>query len=179
MSKKPLFKRPIFWLSLLIIAATPTTYYLMGGFNPIIIKTVSVDNYYLIGKQFQGTYKSDTIQLYFSEMKTYLEQGTFEGPITIIYDQEPLGNRGYIKSFIGIRTLKAMTPSPGLIVRSIEASQAIQVSKECHSALMPNPHEIAKFIAEEAREKSVKSLSFNIEMYYPNNRLVIERPLLP
>lgn len=179
MTLKEVFKKPVFWLTVSIIAI-PCTYYFLGGFNPLQIKTVTVDSYYMIGKYFNGSYKSDTIQVYFSEMRDYVKTGTYQGPITIIYDQEPVGSRGMIKSFIGIRLSQATEVLPqDLTTRVIYADHAVRISKDCHSALMPNPNKIAEIINELLINENRIPFDFSIEMYYPNNRLVIEQPLKP
>lgn len=178
MSNKVLFRRRWLWWGFVVIATIAGAYYFLGGFNALQIETVAVSNYYLVGKSFEGTYKSDTLQEYFTLMKSHLQEKTYEGRLAVIYDQEPQGSKGYIKSFIGIVLSKELHQIPrNLETRNITCSEAVRVWKDCHSSLMPNPHEITRLITDNLGDRP--AYQFSIEMYYPDNRLVVERPLLP
>ncbi|TDI69363.1 MAG: hypothetical protein E2O86_05600 [Bacteroidetes bacterium] len=164
-------------IALLILVAFG--YYRLGGLNSILVETITVDNYYLVGRYFEATYKSDTIRAYFEEMKEYLKDGVLTGHPVIIYDQEPSGSRGKATGFIGIKLVER--PSSSLYKlekREVPAKRSIRVSKDAHISVMPNPNKIDRLIKDYALTHALVVGDFNIEIYHPNNRLVIERPIL-
>ena len=152
-------------------------YYQLGGFKPINIELVKVDDYRLVGKSFEGSFRSDSIRIYFNEMKSLVQQGTVQGQPTIIYDQEPDGTKGFSRSFIGILLEKDNSAPAHLEQREISTSRAIRVSKDAHISVMPNPDKIAKRIEQYSRQHQVQPMGPSIEIYRPENRLVIEQPV--
>jgi|GEM_PF-6162682 len=146
----------------------------LGGFKPLKIERVAVDSYRMIGREFSGSYRSDTIRQYFDEMRQLLEAHNSNDPIIIIYDQEPEGMRGNIKNFVGVFVTSEIKHSKtGLQERVVIADSAVRVSKACHPSLMPNPEKINSYIDAELGDAGE---SPSIELYYPDNRLVVERP---
>lgn len=152
-------------------------YYILGGFSPVTLELVRVNNYQLAGRYFEGSYRSDSIRIYFNEMKTLLQQGRLQGYPVIIYDQEPDGIRGISKSFIGIE-LSDNNSTPGnLEKREMKATEVIRISKDAHISVMPGPNNINKRITRFCQEHDVSPVGPSIEIYHPNNRLVIEQPV--
>ena len=151
-------------------------YYKLGGFNPVKVELINTDDYHLLGRHFEGNYQSDTVRLYYNQMRDYVQKGTINGFPAIIYDQEPQGARRRAKSFIGV-LLDEPTSIEGLENREINASQAIRVSKEAHISVMPNPDKIERLITSFATENQLTIGPFNIEIFHTENRLVIERPV--
>ncbi len=151
-------------------------YWKLGGFNPVRIELVAVDSYYLVGKYFQGSFKSDTIGYYFQEMNSHIENGV-QGEPVIVYDQEPSGSRGISESFIGIKLTDIPPALSDLEVREISASGAIRVHKEAHISVMPNPDKIKLRIRDFAKAQGLTIDGPSIEIYKPDNRLVIEQPV--
>jgi len=77
-------------------------YIRLGGLSPVQTELVQIDNYYLLGRSFEGRYKSDTVRNYFNEKQVHVQDGIVEEHPVIIYDKEPTGNRGISKIFVGI-----------------------------------------------------------------------------
>ncbi|GJM29207.1 MAG: hypothetical protein DHS20C17_18420 [Cyclobacteriaceae bacterium] len=155
-------------------------YYKLGGFNPVQVELVEVDNYHLAGRYFEGSYESDTVGMYFNQMKEVLGAGVVEGNPVIIYHHEPTDSSGLSMIFVGILlsdTEIEPLPSRDLIRIEIDASTAIRVSKKAHISVMPNPDKIDKLIEAYARDHRVKIAALDIEIYHSDNRLVIERPV--
>ncbi len=157
-------------------------YYRMGGLNPVKVELVEVDSYNLLGRYFEGSYKSDTVAIYFNEMQDYIESGRITGDPVIIYYQEPEGVLGLSRIFVGIRLSELGNTEKQefghLLNDGIQASSAIRVSKEAHISVMPNPEKIAKLIESFAEEHNLKIGTASIEIYQSQNRLVVERPVV-
>ena len=175
--KIPRVKKLLGLLILFVLLILAIGYFKLGGFSPVRVELVDVEDYHLVGRYFKGRYQSDTIGTYFKEMKSYIEEGVVEGFPAIIYDHEPEGNRGEVESYIGILT-KGQTTIHQLEKREVPASKAIRVSKDAHISVMPNPDKIKGLIETCAEEYQLEFGQFNIEIYHPNNRLVIERPVI-
>lgn len=175
---KPLNK-PWVWIFLVMLMAIPVVYGWLGGFKPLKVEVVPVQNYLFQGRSFEGSYQSDTLQQYFQEMKAFIAQADSKSPIIMIFDQEPQGKRGKVEGFIGVPVAERSLQGENWELREIPSREAIRVSKDCHSTLMPNPRKIETLIQEFLEENSRQIRPFNIEFYYPDNRLVIERPLMP
>ena len=106
-------------------------------FKPLKIERVAVNSYHLIGREFSGSYRSDTIRLYFDEMRQLLEAHNTADPIIIIYDQEPQGMRGNIKNFVGVfATPEIKNSKSELTERVIIADSAVRVFQ----SLSPQPN---------------------------------------
>jgi len=164
---------------ILVIILLAGGYYSLGGLNSLQIETVMVDSYHLVGRYYEGTYKSDTIRLYFEEMKGYLKDGILSGQPVIIYDQESTESRGKARSFIGIMLVESPSSAfDDLEKRKIPAKRSIRVSKDAHISVMPNPDKIDRLIQAYVHDKGLIAGELNIEIYHENNRLVIERPIL-
>lgn len=166
----------------LLVIALFAGYVILGGFRPVQISLVQVDNYYLLGRHFEGRYKSDTVGNYFSEMRAYLLDGIIKGSPVIIYDEEPGDRRGISKVFIGIKltdisSLTDQKTTGDLENREILASRAIRVSKDAHISVMPNPDRISRKIIQFSKENGLIIDGPCIEIYHSNDRLVIEQPV--
>jgi len=151
-------------------------YYKLGGFNSLQLELAEVNNYHLVGRSFEGSYQSDTVRYYFKEMKGYVEQELIDGNPVIIYDKEPEGQQGLARCFIGIKT-EEETIIDSLEIRKITAKKCIRVSQDAHIAVIPTPEKIDKKIRAFAADNQLQLTGHNIEIYYPNNRMVIERPV--
>ena len=171
--------RKVFGFSVIFIILLLTAgYYRLGGFNGLSLETITVNNYDLVGLYFEGSYKSDTVRAYFEKMKGFIDDDRVEGQVVIIYDQEPQGKRGYTKGFIGIRLIEPPLISlHSLEKRFIPTKRSVRISKDAHISVMPNPDKIDRLIIEYADSNDLELSSMNIELYYPNNRLVVERPI--
>ena len=165
-------------ISVVLLSVTfLVVYRQLGGFKPVITELVQVKNYQLVGRHFQGSFRSDSIRIYFNEMRSMVKQGELTGQPVIIYDQEPEGARGFSKSFIGILLGDDDVPPSYLERRTITASKAIRVSKDAHISVMPKPDKIARKIENYCRQYDMEAMGPEIEIYHPNNRLVIELPV--
>lgn len=163
----------------LIVILLAVVYYKLGGFNSLQVETIEVNNYHLVGRYFEGSYKRDTVGRYFEEMRSYLDTGILTGQLVIIYNQELIGKHGKTRSFIGIMLEQNLLSSiDDLEKREIPAKGSIRVSKDAHIAVMPNPDRIDRLIQAYAKDEDLTASELNIEIYYDNNRLVIERPIL-
>ena len=164
-------------LAVLLLITLLAIFHQLGGFNPVRIELVQVDNYHMVGRHFEGSFRSDSIRVYFNEMKSLVLQGKVEGQPVIIYDQEPDGTRGFSRSFIGIVLTDNDASPADLENREISASHAIRVSKDAHISVMPKPEKIAKKIKRFSEQHGALPAGPSIEIYMPNNRLVIEQPV--
>ena len=77
-------------------------YIKLGGLSLVQMELLQIDNYYLLGRPFEGRYKCDTVRNYFNEMQVHLQDGIVEEHPVIIYDKEPTGNREISKIVAGI-----------------------------------------------------------------------------
>ena len=155
-------------------------YYWLGGFNSLQVQTVEVGNYYVAGRYFQGTYKSDTVASYFMETKQLIEQGDLDGVLTLIYDQEPTGKRGQMKSFIGVTMSDTTATLPaGFEWRRIRSDRVVQAKIASHVAVMPNPEKIKERIQDHAKYEGLKLAEYSIEKYLSDWEVITEVPVLP
>lgn len=169
--------------ALCLIVLLLAGYIKLGGFNPVQMTLIQVDNYYFLGRQFEGTYKSDSVGACLREMRGYVQDGTIKGQPVIIFDKEPEDRQGSSQLFIGILLTDSSTRynhqqlAVELLKREIKASRAIRVSKDAHISVMPNPDRISRRIAQYGRENGLTIAGPSIEIYQSNDRLVIEHPL--
>ncbi len=165
-------------LLLFILAIMGGVYYYLGGFNPVSVEVVPVQPYFLLGKEFSGSHRSDTLRTYFNQMKALRDSLNLSGPVVLIYDQEPQGPRGMVSNFTGLRLESPpRSTAPGYKIRSVRADSVVRISKDCHAALMPNPSKVESLLQDYLQRNGLVPFDYNLELYYPDNRLVIERPL--
>jgi len=155
-------------------------YYWLGGFNQLEIQTVSMNDYYVVGHYFEGTYKSDTVSSYFMEIKQMIETRKLNGILTIVYYQEPIGKRGMMKSFIGAALEDTtVTIPPGYEQRLIQVDKVVQAKVDSHVAVMPNPEKINRRLREHAQGQGLELVNFSIERYLSDWEVITEIPVVP
>ena len=167
----------------LLVVVLTAAYIFLGGFSPVKISLVEVNNYYLLGRQFEGRYKSDTIGNFVREMRGYIQDGIIKGQPVIIYDREPGDIHGISLVFVGIKLTDTSVLNDDhqqtgeLRKREIMATQAIRVAKNAHISMMPNPDRISRKITQFSKENGLTIDGPCIEIYHSNDRLVIEQPV--
>lgn len=150
-------------------------YYALGGFKEVILFETKNNIYSIAGKEFRGSISSDTIGLYFNEMKTIIEKGDLNGDLCLInYQDENLANKE-VRHFIGILLGDEITEIPsGLKVREIEEENSFKAALIMHPLVRPNSEKVQGMLHEYAQELGYELKSYTLEMFYPDNSVIVE-----
>jgi len=164
---------------LIVIAAS---YILLGGFDKIKVEKVEVDNYVVVGMNYEGRYRSKELRNIFNDVKNKLDSGIVNGLMVVVnynLDKDSLDN-GFIRQFIGIlidqnESNKTLPQKYELI--NIETTSAIAAKISAHNLVMPSPAKIDQKIAAFAKANELKKMNLSIEKYVSERELIIEVPL--
>lgn len=154
------------------------TYFYLGGLNAVDYTVERVTDYNLVGVHYQGKGDSTAIEDAFFEAKTYIEEGSLKGILTIVhYNDTTLANEE-LKMFIGVKLETGTTNLPDHYQRlTIPASNAVRASIEAHNVVMPSPGTIESNIRKTAEEANLELQNFTIEQYISANLLLIDMPV--
>ncbi|MTI31667.1 hypothetical protein [Xanthovirga aplysinae] len=174
MSKKIILRLALF----LFLGVASIVYIQLGGFNEVKISVKENINYTLIGKSFEGRYKSKEVKNIFFDTRRLLEEGELHGTLAIIYDQDPSENEGNMKSFTGIILEKPISKIPkGFEERKFKAFTVVQAQINAHPLVMPTPEKIKEKLKIYAQEQGLELQDISIEKLVGERELVVEIPV--
>ena len=150
-------------------------YYLLGGFKEIIIAKTIKNSYSIAGKEFIGSYKNDTLGLYFNQMKTIIDQGKLNGDLCLINYQDSTLKNNDVHQFIGILLVDDISEIPtGLHVREMNAETSFIAALIMHPLVRPNSEKVQAMLVEFAKKEGYKLDAYTLERFYADNSVIVE-----
>lgn len=174
---KTVYKRNIYAaLSLFFLATIAvSSYYLMGGFDPIKVYQLEPKNRLVAGKYFvPGTYTNEAYE-HGVMCKELIASGEMSGLLTdIVYLQDTLP--GELGRFIGISLDEEVTEIPsGFEVRTFESkSPRFAVFMSMHVLVRPRPPKIEAMLLAKAQEDGYELRPLFFHMTYADNSATVE-----
>lgn len=129
-------------------------FYLLGGFNSILIQTEDLGPLELSGVQFRGRPQDEALRAAFQRIEE-LQKLNPEAKIHTIYFDEPAGKMDTMEVFVGLET-KWIREAVGLVKISFDADNAIVATLKAHRFVMPGPLKVKTRMEEFAKDQGLK-----------------------
>ncbi|WP_291779961.1 hypothetical protein [Cecembia sp.] len=150
-----------------VLGASLYLFYLLGGFNEILVFKKDYGNIELVGIQYKGTPQNDLLRQSFLEMERL--QKSHEGAVIhTIYQVEPAGKLDTLEVFIGIEKKFLFTAEKDKAILSLDASSAVVAEINANRWVMPGPKKVKTRIKD-----------FAIKNQLPEPNLFIDQILGP
>lgn len=161
----------IFCVSIIAVCC----YYLLGGFKEVILFELKNNVHSIAGKEFKGKINNDTIGIYFNEMKLIIENGNLKGDLCLVNYQDKELTEKEVHQFIGILLEDDITEIPsGFKVIEIESEISFNVALIMHPLIQPNSEKVQAMIYDFAQKKEYELENYSLEIFYPDNSVIIE-----
>lgn len=157
-------------------------YFTLGGAEDVKVTHGEVNDYIILGKEYNGRYRSEELRNIFDDVKNKLDSGIIEGVMVVVnYNiaKDSLDN-GFIHQFLGIdlRGKACLIFPKGFKPKEIKVKSAITATIVAHNLVMPSPEEIDEQIKAYALLNNLKTVGYSIENYISDRELEIVVPIL-
>ena len=172
--KKP-FVYIVFALFLTLILVL---YKHLGGFNEPLITFEPVRSYTFYGSHYRGEISGHRMEDLFTEMRDLKYKARYNGPLVMVWFDEPKTRNDSINVFIGIEILPA-EPVPGHYDGlSIEMNGLIRAVMKGHASVLPVPSAIAEKIKDFAMTNNYQLQDILIDKYLSDSVVYTEIPVV-
>lgn len=172
-----LTKKYIYWFASFtaLFVILLSIYYKLGGFEEIQTAVSRNNKYSLAGKEIQGRLTSKEEHFLFEEMKSYLDDGTLAGTLSVInYKDDTLGEYES-RRFVGILLEDDISMIPaGLQVLEIIGETTFQAALTMHPLVMPNTKKVESKLKLLADERGLDLRDYSLEKLYNDNSVIVE-----
>ncbi|MEP1035650.1 hypothetical protein [Ekhidna sp.] len=162
-------------LCLIIIAWS--TYYTLGGFDPIEVYVMEGKDRTVIGKEYIEKYRYAEFSNRMQEAKAEVDSGRLEGMLTIIFFQNDTIGQDSIHYFIGasVEEINDVLRLPaGYSYKEFKTDKIFKVFMTQHVLVRPTPEEIAEIVQIKAIEEGKVLQPLSFELYYPDQSFSVE-----
>lgn len=165
-------KKIISGVVFLIFGGAVFLFYLLGGFNSILIQSEDLGKLELSGVQFRGRPQDEALREAFQKIEE-LQKLNPEAKIHTIYFDEPAGKMDTMEVFVGLET-KWVRNVDGLKKISFDADNAIVATLTAHRFVMPGPLKVKSRLESFAKDQGIsKPKIFVDRIIGPNEVKVI------
>jgi len=171
-------KKPFVYIVLaLIFTLFLVLYKHLGGFNEPAITFEPAKDYVFSGKSYMGEVTDPAVELLFSEMRKLKLEGRYNGPLVMIWFEEPETGDSPVSMFIGIEVLPNESMPENLDSIRIEMNGLVRASIKGHASVMPNPSSIVEQIRTFAGENNYELQDIVIDKYLSDSIIYTEIPI--
>jgi hypothetical protein len=146
-------------------------FYLLGGFNSILIQTEELGQLELSGVQFRGRPQDESLRAAFQKIEE-LQKLHPAANIHTIYFDEPAGKMDTMEVFVGLET-KWIGNDDGLKKISFDADNAIVATLRAHRFVMPGPLKVKARIGEFAKVQGLQQPDIFIDRIIGPNEVKV------
>ncbi len=162
-------------LCLLIIAWS--TYYTLGGFDPVEVYVMKGAERTVIGKEYIEKYRYSEFSQRIEEAKMEVDSGKLKGMLTVIFFQNDTIGSDSVHYFIGAskEEIKDVLRLPaGYTYREFRTDKIFKVFMTQHVLVRPTPEEVGELVQIKAIEEGAVLQPFSFELYYPDRSFSVE-----
>lgn len=175
MKRAKLIYLAIIVVCLIVIAWS--TFYTMGGFEPVEIFVMDGKERTVIGKEYIEKYRYSEFRQRIEETKAEVDSGRLKGMLTVIFfDDETIGPDS-VHYFIGAsrEEIKDVLRLPaGYDYKEFSTDKVFKVFMTQHVLVRPTPDEIAELAQVKAIEEGSVLQPISFELYYPDGSFSVE-----
>lgn len=153
-----------------------STYYTLGGFDPIEIFVMEGKERTVIGKEYREKFDYELLRERYLETKAAIDSGKLKGQVAIVYLTEPEGDT--VHYFVGaykdeINDILRL-PS-GYSYREFKSNKIFKVFLTQHWLVRPGREKIAEMMEIKAIEEGVVLQPYSFDLYYEDGSQSAER----
>ena len=161
------------FISLSVIATS--IYYLLDGFDEIVVYELEGENRIVVGKHFIGKSTDRTINKYFTESRKLILDSAIIGTLTIVVNSNDSIQSNEVDYFVGIIIAGEMAEVPlGYQVREYQCSKKLAVFLSMHPWVRPSPRKINELFDEKAVETKIVLTNYSFELHYHDDSMSVE-----
>lgn len=158
-----------------LIIIVGSIYYILGGFKEVKAISLEGTTRTIAGKQFVTHYTDEKPRDFGRECRELLADSTMQGRLVVINYHSDTLERDQIHQFIGIALSEEMSEIPqGFEIIELETSARYAVFLSMHVIVQPRPNKIEALLFAKAQEDGNELEDFFLEVWYPDNSLVVE-----
>ncbi|WP_424962427.1 hypothetical protein [Ekhidna sp.] len=160
---------------LIIIAWS--TYYTLGGFDPVEIFVMDGKERTVIGKEYIEKYDYSNYSQRLEETKAAIDSGTLKGMLTYVEFKNDTIGEDSVHYFVGasIDEVKNVVMLPaGFDYKEFKTDKIFKIFITQHTLVRPTPDEIDEIMEVKAIEEGVVLQPVSFELYYKDNSLSVE-----
>ncbi len=158
-----------------LIIIVGSIYYILGGFKEVKAIPLEGTTRTIAGKQFVTHYTDEKPRDFGRECRELLADSTMQGRLVVINYHSDTLERDQIHQFIGIALSEEMSEIPqGFEIIELETSARYAVFLSMHVIVQPRPNKIEALLFAKAQEDGNELEDFFLEVWYPDNSLVVE-----
>ncbi|MEO9482653.1 MAG: hypothetical protein ABJG47_04380 [Ekhidna sp.] len=163
-------------IACLIIIAW-STYYTLGGFEPVEIYVMEVKERTVIGKEYIEKYHYADFSDRIEAAKIEVDSGRLKGMLTVIFFQNDTIGIDSAHYFIGASQdeIKDVLRVPaGYSYKEFRANKVFKIFMTQHELVRPRPEKVAELVQVKAIEEGAVLQPFSFELYYPDRSFSVE-----
>ena len=169
------FYSVIIVLCLIIIAWS--TYYTLGGFDPVEIFIMEGKERTVIGKEYIEKYRLADFDIRMLETRAAIDSGRLNGMLTVVFFKNETIGSDSVHYFIGasVDEVKDVFRLPaGYDFREFKSEKIFKIFITQHWLVQPLPEEIEELMQIKSIEEGEVLTPFWFEMYYEDESLSVE-----
>lgn len=162
-------------ICLMVIAWS--TYYTLGGFDPVEIFVLDAKERTVIGKEYIDKYRPSDFDMRMRETKAEIDSGRLKGMLTVIFFENETIGKDSVHYFIGASNeeIKNVLRLPaGYSYKEFRTTKVFKVFMTQHVLVRPTPEKIAEMVQVKSIEEGVVLQPMSFELYYPDRSFSVE-----
>jgi hypothetical protein len=169
------------YLSLIVVCLiiiVVSTYYALGGFDPVEVFVMPGKERTVIGKEYIEKYSYDKSKERLKEAKVAIDSGKLKGMLTFVEIKNDTIGKDSIHYFVGasVDEIKdVLRLPPGYQYKEFKTHKVFKVFLSQHELVRPLPEEIDEIIQVRAIEEGEVLQPFSFELYYQDGSLSVEQ----
>ncbi|BDC98473.1 hypothetical protein [Persicobacter psychrovividus] len=163
-------------IALIIFTCSMGIYWYFGGFDAVAVeRKEQAMQYPLQGLKYEGRMGSPLFQQAFEAVRDQVKAGNLSAPLVVV--QYPAKDAEHADVFIGgISTGKALDSMEHL---TIQANRYYEVNLGTSSFVKPRPDQVLELIQQESIKRQESLQPYSLELYFPDNHVVVQVPVKP
>ncbi len=170
-----IFKR-VLPIAFVLFSISMGIYWYFGGFDTVVINRKNEAlQYPLQGLKYEGRMGSPAFQQAFEAVRDRVKSGALLPPLVVV--QYAAKDAEHANVFIG--GIREGAPQDSLKSLSIQSAAYYQVNLGTSSFVKPRPDQVLEMIRKESAKNNETLADYSVELYFPDNRVVIQVPVAP
>ena len=160
---------------LIIIAWS--TYYTLGGFDPIEIYVMEGKERTVIGKEYIEKYRPSDFGLKMQQTKVEIDSGRLKGMLTVVFFENDTIGDDSVHYFLGASRdeIKDVLQLPaGYTYKEFRTDKVFKIFMTQHVLVRPTPEEIGELVQVKSIEEGAVLQPISFELYYPDESFSVE-----